>query len=212
MLLKTDRSTPHAKPDRVSFERPLAYAILDEALVCHVAFVDGNAPVVIPTTHWRVGDHLYFHGGHGSRLIRLLAGGAPVSVSVTLVDGIVLARSAFHHSMNYRSLVLFGQAREITEADLKTEAFEVLVDKLSPGRSGLVRRPSPRELAATRLVAMEISEGSVKMRSGPPVEAPEDLDLPVWAGVWPTSLTLGTPMADAHVPPDLTIGLPSSGS
>lgn len=195
MLQKSARATPHMKADRVSFDREAAYRILDEALTCSVAFVEGGAPVVIPTIHWRLGDRLYFHGSRASRLGQTMAGGQALCVSVTLVDGLVLARSAFHHSMNYRSVVLFGLAAEVTEPKQKRAAFDVLLEKIAPGRKDAVRPVNDKELAATRLLALPIVEGSVKTRQGPPVDAEADLAWPVWAGVVPLSLIRGEPVA-----------------
>jgi nitroimidazol reductase NimA-like FMN-containing flavoprotein (pyridoxamine 5'-phosphate oxidase superfamily) len=202
MLHQTDRTTPHARPHRVSFDRDAAYAILDEAYCCHVGFVADGGPLVIPTTHWRVGDNLYFHGGKKSRLAGILAAGGPIAVTVTLVDGLVLSRSAFHHSMNYRSVVLLGQGREIADPEAKARLFNHLIDKLSPGRAALVRPPAPKELAMTLVAELPISEGSVKARTGPPVEDADDLSIPVWGGVVPLAISRGTPIPDQHCRPD----------
>jgi nitroimidazol reductase NimA-like FMN-containing flavoprotein (pyridoxamine 5'-phosphate oxidase superfamily) len=170
-------------------------AILDEALVCTVAFVEEGRPVSIPTTHWRMGDRVLFHGGQGSRLATAMAAGAELCVTVTLVDGLVLARSAFHHSMNYRSVVLFGQAVEIADRGEKEAAFAALIEKLMPGRYGAVRPPTEKELAATLLLALPITEGGAKIRSGPPVDDEADMSWPVWAGVVPVSMVRGEPVA-----------------
>ena len=209
MLHKTSRSTPRSKPGRVQFDAETAYAILDEALNCAVGFVDDGLPVVIPTLHWRVGDRLYFHGSPGSRLARVMAAGRDLCVTVTLVDGVVLARSAMHHSLNYRSVVLFGTARAVTDDDEKTRVLEALMDKFAPGRRAHVRPPSAKESTATKLLAMTIDEGSVKARSGPPVDAESDMTRPVWAGVLPLALTAGEAIADDGVPPGLTTGKPA---
>jgi nitroimidazol reductase NimA-like FMN-containing flavoprotein (pyridoxamine 5'-phosphate oxidase superfamily) len=195
MLTKTPRSTPRAKPDRVVYDRAAAYAILDEALVCHVGIVVDGSPVVMPTTHWRVGDRLFFHGGHASRLAKVMAFGAPLSVTVTLVDGLVLARSALRHSMNYRSVVLFGTAREVADPQVKAAAFVVLIEKVAPGRAAHVRPITAKELAATKVLEFEIGEGSVKSRSGPPMDLEGDLTWPVWAGVVPLVTHRGTPQS-----------------
>ena len=193
MLTKTPRSTPRAKPDRVVYDRAAAYAILDEAFVCHVAMVVEGSPVVMPTTHWRIGDKLYFHGGHGSRMAKVMASGAPLSLTVALVDGLVLARSALRHSMNYRSVVLFGSAREVTNAELKAAAFVALIEKVAPGRAAQVRPTTAKELAATKVLEFEIEEGSVKSRSGPPMDLEGDMAWPVWAGVVPLVTHRGSP-------------------
>lgn len=208
MLQNTGRTAPKTKSDRISFDRQTAYAILDEALTCHAGFVAEGAPVVIPTIHWRIGDQLYFHGSHGSRMARTMAAGQDLCITVTLVDGLVMARSAFHHSMNYRSVVLFGQAAEVTDFDAKCRAFDALIDKVSPGRRQHLRPMQDKEVNATKLLALTIGEGSIKVRQGAPVDADEDLSWPVWAGVLPLTLTAGTPQADAHVPAGLTAGKP----
>jgi hypothetical protein len=193
MLSKTAHSTVRRLPQRASYDRQIAHAIIDEALVCHVGFIADQRPVVIPTNHWRVGDTLYFHGSVGSRLAKVMASGAEVCLSIALVDGLVLARSAFHHSMNYRSLVLFGRASAVDDAAAKQAALAALVDKLSAGRSGLVRAPNDKELAITRVACLPIDEGSVKLRAGPPVDDEADLARPVWAGVIPLTTAWGTP-------------------
>lgn len=198
MLIKTPRSTPRAKPDRVVYDRTAAYAILDEAVVCHVGIVVDNAPIVMPTTHWRREDRLYFHGGQASRLAKAMASGVPLSVTATLVDGVVLARSALRHSMNYRSVVLFGTAREVFDPQVKAAAFIALIEKLAPGRAAHVRPTTAKELAATKLLEFEIGEGSVKSRCGPPADLEADLSWPVWAGVVPVATRRGTPEPDAH--------------
>jgi uncharacterized protein len=208
MLIKTPRSTPRAKPDRVVYDRSAAYAILDEALVCHVGVVVDDAPVVMPTTHWRIGDRLYFHGAHASRLAKAMASGAPLSVTVTLVDGVVLARSAVRHSMNYRSVVLFGAAKEVSDPEVKATAFAALIEKLVPGRAAHVRPTNAKELAATKLLEFKIDEGSVKARSGPPAELEGDLSWPVWAGVAPVVTRRGTPEPDAHWVAGTIVGQP----
>jgi hypothetical protein len=209
MLRQTPRSTPHVKSDRVVFDEASAHAILDEAPSCNIGFVVDGAPVVIPTIHWRIGDQLYFHGSHASRLAKILAAGRDLCVSVTLVDGLVLARSAFHHSMNYRSVVLFGTAREVLDDAEKIRAFAALMEKLTPGRQAHVRPANDKERAATKLLALTIGEGSVKARRGPPIDSEEDLSWPVWAGVLPLALTPGEPIIDALVPPGMTNGKPA---
>ncbi|MHB8663372.1 MAG: pyridoxamine 5'-phosphate oxidase family protein [Acidimicrobiales bacterium] len=160
-------------------------AILDTALVCHVGFVDGATPVVIPTIHARDGDTLYLHGSAASRLLRRLAGGLEVCVTVTLVDGLVLAKSWMHHSMNYRSAVIFGRATTVTDPDAKVEALRAIVDHVQPQRSIAARPPSTKELAATVVVALPLTEWSVKARTGGPIDDPEDVDLDWFAGVVP---------------------------
>ena len=208
MLIKTPRSTPRAKPDRVVYDRAAAYAILDEALVCHVGMVVDGAAVVMPTTHWRMNDRLYFHGGQASRLANAMASGSPLSVTATLVDGVVLARSALRHSMNYRSVVLFGVAKEVSDPHVKATAFVALIEKLVPGRAAHVRPTTAKELAAVKVLEFEIGEGSVKSRSGPPAELEKDLSWPVWAGVVPVANCRGTPEPDAHWAAGTIVGKP----
>lgn len=191
----TDRTRVRRKPGRGSHERAVIDQILDEALVCHVAFVGHGAPVVLPTTQVRVGDAIYVHGSAASHMLRTLAGGVDVSVAVTLIDGLVLSRTAFHHSVNYRSVVLFGRAALVEEPALKRRALAALVDKLVPGRSSACRPPNDAELAATKLLALSIEEASAKIRSGPPLaDEGEDAALPYWAGVIPLYTTHGAPI------------------
>jgi len=196
MLARTDRTTFRQRPQRGSHDPAAIAAILDEALTCTVAFVDDDRPVSMPTTHWRMGDRVLFHGGQGSRLAKAMAAGAELCVTATLVDGLVLARSAFHHSMNYRSVVLFGQAEEVSDPADKAAAFAALIEKLAPGRYGSVRPPNDKELAATLLLALPIAEGGAKTRSGPPVDDAADMSWPVWAGVVPVMTVRGEPIAD----------------
>ena len=195
-LATTERTTLRRKRDRGTFDRDLAYSVLDEALVCHAGFVAEHGPVVLPMTYARIGDVLYLHGAAGNALLRNLAQGAPVCVTVTLLDGLVLARSAFHHSMNYRSVVLFGVATRVTDPAEMHAASTALVDHLAPGRSAEVRGPSEAELRATAIVRLPIDEGSAKVRTGPPIDDEGDLQLPVWAGVLPLATVAGTPVAD----------------
>jgi nitroimidazol reductase NimA-like FMN-containing flavoprotein (pyridoxamine 5'-phosphate oxidase superfamily) len=195
MLARTDRTTFRQRPQRGSFDPEVMNAILDEALVCTVAFVEDGRPVSIPTTHWRMGERVLFHGGQGSRLARAMAAGAELCVTVTLVDGLVLARSAFHHSMNYRSVILFGRAEEVSDPAEKEAAFVALIEKLAPGRYAGVRPPTEKELAATLLLALPITEGGAKTRSGPPIDDEADMSWPVWSGVVPLSLARGEPVA-----------------
>jgi nitroimidazol reductase NimA-like FMN-containing flavoprotein (pyridoxamine 5'-phosphate oxidase superfamily) len=177
------------------------YAIFDEALYCHVGFVDEGQPFVIPTIHARIGDELILHGSRQSRMLLRLSQGAPACLTVTLLDGLVLARSTFHHSMNYRSVVVLGTAREVVDADEKRRALAALVEHVIPGRSAEARTPNDRELAATGVVSFPLAECSAKVRTGPPVDDPKDLELPIWAGVLPLALVPGTPEPDTHVRP-----------
>jgi nitroimidazol reductase NimA-like FMN-containing flavoprotein (pyridoxamine 5'-phosphate oxidase superfamily)/GNAT superfamily N-acetyltransferase len=168
--------------------------ILDEGLVCHVGLVQDGAPVVIPMAYARVDDQLYVHGAPRSRLLAAVSSGEPLSISVTLLDGLVLARSAFHHSMNYRSVVLFGRGRAVTEPEETRRALDALVDRVAPGRSAAARPPNAAELAGTSIAAVPVAEGSAKIREGGPVDGAEDLAHPAWAGVIPLSLTPGRPV------------------
>ena len=192
----TDRTRVRRIPKRASYDRAAADAILDEALVCHVGFVADGQPFVIPTAFARVDRHLYIHGAAASRMLRTLAGGVPVCVTVTLLDGLVLARSVFHHSMNYRSVVILGTATEVTDAAEKWAALEAIVEHLAPGRWSEARLPNDKELAATSVLRVPIEEASVKVRTGPPLDDVEDYALPCWAGVIPLHLHRGDPIAD----------------
>lgn len=202
--LKTDRTTVRRLPARGAYDAATIHAILDEALLCHVGFVIDGAPVVIPTIHTRVGDTLYFHGSAASRMLRSLREGVPACVTVTILDGLVLARSAFHHSMNYRSAVVFGTAREVTDADEKRRALDAIVDHVVKGRSAEARPGNEKELRATMVLAMPIAEASAKIRTGPPVDDEDDLAMPIWAGVLPMALVPGSLVPDAGV----TAGVP----
>ena len=177
-------------------------------MICHVGLTSDGHPVVIPMLYGRDGERLFLHGSTGSRLLRGLETGAPICLTVTLVDGLVLARSAFHHSANFRSVVLFARATPVTEPGAKTEALRVISEHLLPGRWAEVRPPSARELALTSVVSVSLEEASAKVRTGPPRDDPEDLSLPVWAGVVPLSLVPGKPVPDgagpsAEVPPSV---------
>ena len=194
-LQQTDRTRLRRKPDRGSYDRDVANAILDEALICHVGFaVDGHT-TVIPTTYARVEDSLYLHGAAGNHALRTLAGGVDCCVTVTLLDGLVLAKSAFHHSMNYRSVVLFGRAGPIDDLDEKRRALDAFIEHMQPGRSTETRAPTDKELRATLVVRLPVDEASVKVRSGGPIDDPDDLELPHWTGVIPISLVRSAAVA-----------------
>jgi hypothetical protein len=200
-LMKTPRTRVKRQPARASYDRALAYSILDEALVCSVGVTVDTGPLVIPMAFARLRDQLILHGANKSRLMTQIAAGTPLCVSVTLVDGLVLARSAMHHSLNYRSVVIFGAAVEIVEAAPKLEALARLVEHVMPGRSQQTRPPNDVELKATRVFALPIEEASVKVRSGGPIDEPEDLELPYWAGEIPLKLHASAPISDAdHIP------------
>ena len=199
----TDRTKVRRLADRGRYDRDTIHAIVDEALICHVGFVVDDAPVVIPTIHWRDGDRLYFHGSAASRMLRSLKNGVEACVTVPLLDGLVLARSAFHHSINYRSVVVFGTAREVVDEDEKVRALDALVEHVVRGRSKEMRQPNDKELRQTLVLALPLDEASAKIRTGGPVDDEEDYALPVWAGVVPLKLTPGEPIADRDVTVDV---------
>ena len=203
----SERTRVRRLPERGAYDRETIDAILDEALICHLAWVQDGEPRVIPTIHARSGDTLYVHGSNASRTLRGTKGGEPVAVEVTLIDGLVLARSAFHHSMNYRSVVVYGRAREVTDPEEKFAAQRALVDHVAHGRADDARMPNQRELDQTTLLAIPIEEASAKIRTGPPKDDDEDMDLPIWAGVLPIRTVPGEPEAD----PDLRDGVPAPG-
>lgn len=196
----SERSKIRRHPERGSSDREQIHEMLDEGLLAHIAFVSDGQPVVIPMAYARLGDQILFHGSHRSRLMTSLANGRPACVSVTHLDGLVLARSAFHSSMNYRSVVLFGNCRSIEDLDDKRQALDVLVDHLLPGRTAQVRPTTEQELAGTLVLAFRIDEATLKTRSGPPKEPDRDIGFPTWAGVYPLSTVLGEPVPA----PDLT--------
>lgn len=182
----SDLTTATRHQDRVGYDRDAVHAVLDEAVMAHVGFVVDGRPVVLPQLHARVGETLYLHGSTGARALQSARdGGLEVCVTVTLLDGLVLARSAFHHSLNYRSVVVHGRAEVITDADEKQAALRSLVDAVVPGRADHVRGPSRRELAATTVLAVALEQASLKMRTGPPADDEDDLGLPFWSGVLP---------------------------
>jgi hypothetical protein len=194
------RTTLRRLPQRGRYELATIHAILDEALWCHVGFVAEGQPFVIPTIHARVGARLYVHGSAASRMLRTLDDGVPACVTVSLLDGLVLARSAFHHSLNYRSVVLLGRARPVEDRDEKLDALRAIVEHVCPRRSDDVREPSETELRATTVLSLPIEEASAKVRSGPPLDDEEDYALPCWAGVVPLRLTSGDPLPDPRLP------------
>jgi nitroimidazol reductase NimA-like FMN-containing flavoprotein (pyridoxamine 5'-phosphate oxidase superfamily) len=197
----TPPTVVHRRPARASYDRALAYAVFDEALVANVGFAEDGQPFVLPMVFARLDDRLVLHAASKSRFAAHLATGAPVCVNVTLLDGLVLARSAMHHSANYRSAVAFGRAVELTDDADKLVALARLVDHVLPGRSLACRPPNALELKATRVFALPLEEVSVKCRSGGPLDDSDDLALPYWAGVVPLALRAGVPLADrAHAP------------
>jgi nitroimidazol reductase NimA-like FMN-containing flavoprotein (pyridoxamine 5'-phosphate oxidase superfamily) len=196
---RTERTRARRLPERAAYDRATVHAILDEGFICHVGFVAGGQPYVIPTGYGRVGETVYLHGSTGSRLG--LRPGMEVCVTVTLLDGLVLARSAFHHSMNYRSVMALGRTRAVRDPQEKEAALRALVDHIVPGRSDQVRGADRRELAATAVLALPLDEVSAKVRTGPPVDDDPDYDLPYWAGVLPLTLTPGDPVPDPVLDP-----------
>jgi len=195
----TERTRVKRLPARGVYDRAAIDAILDEGFVCHVGFTVNNQPFVIPTGYARVGDAIYVHGSTASRMVRSLAEGLDICVTVTLVDGLVLARSAFHHSINYRSVVVFGRARPVIDSREKVAAMRAFTNHVVPGRWDEVRSPTDQEMKGTTVLALGIEEASAKVRTGPPIDDDADRLWPVWAGVVPLRLATGTPVADAHV-------------
>jgi uncharacterized protein len=198
-MMKTDRTKVKRLPDRGSYNRETIYPILDEAFICHVGFVVDGQPYVIPTGFARIGDDLYIHGSAASRMLRNLSKGIDVCVTVTLIDGLVLARSAFHHSINYRSVVILGKAQVVEDHDEKYKALEAFTEHVVPGRWADVRWPTELELKATSVLKLPIEEASAKVRTGDPKDDEEDYAMAVWAGVLPLSLTPSVPIDDSRL-------------
>ncbi|MGA9875074.1 MAG: pyridoxamine 5'-phosphate oxidase family protein [Solirubrobacteraceae bacterium] len=186
-------------PARADYDRATIDAILDEALVAHIGFAVEGQPYVIPTLHARVGEHVYFHGSSASRTVRALAAGASMCLTVTLLDGLVLARSAVHHSVNYRSVVVFGQATAVEDMSERMTAIEAFTERLVPGRWSEVRPPTAKELKAIQVFELPLTEASAKLRSGPPLDDEEDYALDTWAGVIPLRMLAGAPIDDARL-------------
>jgi len=197
--MPTPRTTVRRLPTRGVYDAETIAAILDEGFVCHVGFMAEGQPFVIPTIYGRRGSRLYLHGSAVSRLLKTLAGGVPVCVTVTLVDGLVLARSVFNHSMNYRSVVVLGTAA-VVEGEEKAAALETIAEHIAPGRWQEARGPSANELKATLVLSLPLDEVSAKVRTGPPEDEDEDYGLPHWAGVLPLALVAGNPIADPRLP------------
>jgi nitroimidazol reductase NimA-like FMN-containing flavoprotein (pyridoxamine 5'-phosphate oxidase superfamily) len=195
-LERTERTRIKRHPERGHYDRAVINAILDEALVSHVGLVSDGQPYVLPMLHARSGDTLYLHGSTNSRTMRALSDGVDVCVTTTLLDGLVLARSVYHHSMNYRAVVVMGKARAVDDPAEKLGAMKALVDHVMPGRWGDAREPNEGELKVTMIAALTIDEASAKVRTGPPADAKNDLQLPVWAGVIPLALTPAEPVPD----------------
>lgn len=195
----TDRTQVKRLPKRGKYDAETVYKILDEAFVCHVGFVVDGQPFVIPTNFGRVGDTLYLHGSAASRMLRTLSQGIPVCVTVTLVDGLVLARSAFHHSVNYRSAVILGTARLVEDPAEKMEALRLFTEHIMKGRWDEIRWPNEQEMKGTTVLALPLEEVSAKVRVGGPVDDEEDYSMPVWAGVLPLAQTTGAPIPDERL-------------
>jgi nitroimidazol reductase NimA-like FMN-containing flavoprotein (pyridoxamine 5'-phosphate oxidase superfamily) len=197
---QTQRTTLKRLPKRGVYDRELVYRILDEGFICHVGFAVDGQPFVIPTGYARIADQLYIHGSQVSRMLRTLAQGIDVCIAVTLVDGLVLARSAFHHSVNYRSVVIFGRAAMVEEKEAKLAALFAFSEHVIPGRWNDVREPTEQELKATTVLSLPLLEVSAKVRTGPPIDDEEDYALNVWAGVLPLRMIAGEPINDPRLP------------
>jgi uncharacterized protein len=196
---QTERTKLKRLPKRGHFDRETIYGILDEGFICHVGFAPEGQPVVIPTGYARDGDKLYIHGSQASRMLRTLSTGIDVCVTVTIVDGLVLARSAFHHSMNYRSVVIFGRATLVEEREEKMAALLALSEHFVRGRWADVREPTEQEMKQTTVLSLPLVEASAKVRTGPPLDDEEDYAMDVWAGVIPLRLVAGEPLADPRL-------------
>ncbi|MER5542531.1 pyridoxamine 5'-phosphate oxidase family protein [Streptomyces sp. NPDC002589] len=204
----TDRTVPTRAADRASYDKEQVHAILDEGYVCHLGFVRDGAPVVLPTLYGRVGERLYVHGSTGSRPLRMTGAadpGLPVCLTVTHVDGLVLARSAFHHSINYRSVVVHGIAHQVTDPEEKRAALHALVDHVMPGRAADSRPADKKELAATAVIRLDLDQVSAKLRTGGANDDPADLALPHWAGVVPLRRGYDAPVPNADLAPGIEL-------
>lgn len=187
------------RAERAQYGRSMIYKIIDEGLICHVGFVENNQPFVIPTLHTRMGDSIILHGSRASRLLKHIQAGNDVCITITILDGLVLARSVFHHSMNYRAVVLFGKGKAIEGKADKLSALEAVTEHVMPGRWRDARKPSRKELNATTVVAIPIDDASAKIRTGPPADDLEDYELPVWAGILPIRQQVSVPENDAKL-------------
>lgn len=198
MLSTTARTTLNRSKERGRTDRADLYAVLDAGLICHLGVVVNGSPMVIPTGYGRIGDTLYLHGSTGATSLRA-ASGSPVCVTVTHLDGVVLARSVFHHSVNYRSAVVYGTARHVDDPEERLAGLRAITEQLAPGQWDAARPPDRKEMAATAVVALSLEEASVKVRQGPPKDDEEDYDLPVWAGVLPLVVSWGAPEPDPRL-------------
>jgi uncharacterized protein len=199
----TERTQVKRLPDRGKYDAATVHQILDEGFVCHVGFVVDGQPFVIPTNYARVENMVYLHGSAASRMLKTLSGGVPVCVTVTLVDGLVLARSAFHHSVNYRSVVMLGKATLVESAGEKMGALKAFTEHIVRGRWNDIRQPTEQELKATTVLALPLAEVSAKVRTGPPKDDPEDYSLPIWAGILPLPVKAAAPVDDPRLLPGL---------
>jgi uncharacterized protein len=201
----TERTILKRLPKRGEYDHAAVYQILDEAFICHVGFIAGDKPVVIPTSYARIGNDLYVHGSAASRMLQSLEERIDVCVTVTLVDGLVLARSAFHHSINYRSVVIFGNASVVNDPDEKINALQALTEHIVPGRWRDVRPPNENEMRATMVLKLPLVEVSAKVRTGQPIDDEGDYELSVWAGVVPLSVAAASPISDDRLPADIAV-------
>jgi nitroimidazol reductase NimA-like FMN-containing flavoprotein (pyridoxamine 5'-phosphate oxidase superfamily)/GNAT superfamily N-acetyltransferase len=201
----TPRTTVNRMRKRGSYDREIIHAILDRSLVCHVGVIIDGAPRVLPTLHARIDDRVYIHGAASNHMLRIAAEGVEICLAATLIDGLVMARSAFHHSVNYRSAVLFGVASEVTDPERKLAAMRALVEHIAPGRWEGTRQPSPKELAATSILELPITEASAKVRTGGPLDDEEDYALPFWAGVIPLRTDALIPITDSRLTSEIAM-------
>jgi hypothetical protein len=201
--MRTERTKVNRHPERACYDRETIHSIIDEALICHVAIVQDGQPFILPVIHTRIDERLYIHGSRGSRLLQALANGTSACISMTIVDGLVLAKSAMHHSMNYRSVMVLGRGRAVEDEHTKRIVWGALVEHVVPGRSNDCRMPTAQESQATMLIEFPIEEASAKIRTGGPKDEVDDLALPHWAGVLPLSLTAGAPVSDPALSADI---------
>jgi nitroimidazol reductase NimA-like FMN-containing flavoprotein (pyridoxamine 5'-phosphate oxidase superfamily) len=202
---KSHRSKINRLPSRGYYDKETINQIIDEALYCYISFVHNDQPYIIPTIHARMGDRIVLHGAKGSRLLKHIAGGNKVCVGITLMDGLVLARSVFHHSMNYRSVVLFGKGKVLEDKGKKLEALKEITEHLIPGRWEDARKPNEKELNATTVISIDIDEASAKIRTGHPIDDEEDYNLSVWAGLIPISQKFDSPENDPKLNEDIAL-------
>ena len=198
---------PHTKvvrgPNRASYDRTQIHGIIDDALICHVGTVVNGRPAMIPTAHWRVGERIYIHGASKNRILAAIADGAEACLCITHLDGLVMARSAFHHSANYRSVIIYGNGTVVADDADKMEHSRLFTEKLEPGRWDHIRQPNKQELKATMFLGFDLDQVSAKVRAGDPVDDEEDYDLDVWAGVLPCHTVWGAPIDDSRLKPGI---------